>query len=246
MELKDKVVLITGSSSGIGHATALTFAKEGAKVIINYRSNKKGAQETVENIKKLGTEAVTLQADVTDQEQVKNLFIEGVKAFGTVDVLVNNAGLAKAKPFLEITKQDLMEQFAENLFSTVFCCQEAVKIMLKKGRGKIINCSSTAALTGFKSVAIYSAAKAGIISLTKSLAKLYAPNITVNTVAPGYTLTRYWDTASDELKKESIEETLLKKMVTPEEIAETYLYLAKNDGITGQTIVVDAGYTVNV
>ncbi len=246
MDLKDKVVLITGSSSGIGKAAALTFAKEAAKVVVNYRSNKKGAEETVAEIQKLGSEAIALQADVTDPEQIKKLFSETVKAFETVDVLINNAGLAKPKPFLEITKQDLSEQFGENFFSTVYCCQEAVKIMLKKRGGKIINCASTAALTGFKSVAIYSAAKASIITLTKSLAKLYAPRILVNAVAPGYTLTRYWDQASEETKRECIEETLLKKIVTPSEIAETYLYLAKNDSITGQTIVVDAGYTVNI
>lgn len=246
MELKNKVVLITGSSSGIGKAAALKFAKEGAKIVINYRKNKKGAQESIAEIKKLGGEVIAIQTDITDSIQVKKLFRETIDKFGTVDVLINNAGLAKPKPFLEITAKDLVDEFYENFFGTVFCCQEAVKIMLKGNGGKIINCSSTAALTGFKSVAIYSAAKAGIISLTKSLAKLYAPHILVNAVAPGYTLTRYWDTASDELKKESIEETLLKKMVQPSEIAETYLYLAKNDGITGQTIVVDAGYTVNV
>ncbi len=246
MIIKDKVVLITGSSSGIGKATALKFAQEGAIVVINYRTNKKNSEETIVEIKTFNKKVIAIQADVTDQNQVKKLFSETVKVFGSVDVMINNAGLAKPKPFLEITRQDLIEQFEENFFGTVFCCQEAVKIMLKRNGGKIINCSSTAALTGFKSVATYSAAKASVISLTKSLAKLYAPQILVNTVAPGYTLTRYWDTASDESKKECIEETLLKKMITPEEIAETYLYLAKNDSITGQTIVVDAGYTVNV
>ncbi len=246
MIIKDKIVLITGSSSGIGKATALKFAQEGARIVINYRTNKKNAEKTVAEIEKLSNKVIAIQADVTDQNQVKKLFSETVKAFGSVDMIINNAGLAVPKPFLEITRLDLVEQFEENFFGTVFCCQEAVKFMLKGNGGKIINCSSTAALTGFKSVAIYSAAKASIISLTKSLAKLYAPHILVNAVAPGYTLTRYWDTASNELKKESIEETLLKKMVTPEEVAQTYLYLARNDGITGQTIVVDAGYTVNV
>ena len=246
MDLKNKVVLITGSSSGIGKATALMFAKEGVKIIINYKSNKKGAEETASEIKNSGGDVSAIQTDITDPIQVKKLFALTVQKFGTLDVLINNAGLTKPKPFLEITQNDLISDFHENFFSTVFCCQEAVKIMLKNKRGKIINCSSTAALTGFKSVVTYSAAKASVITFTKSLAKLYAPKILVNAVAPGYTLTRYWDTASDELKKESIEETLLKKMVTPEEIAETYLYLAKNDSITGQTIVVDAGYTVNL
>lgn len=246
MNLKDKVVLITGSSSGIGQAAALAFAKEGAKIVINYRSNKKGAQETVENIKKLGTVAVALQADVTDPNQVKNLFAQAVKAFGTVDVLINNAGLAHPQPFLEITQKKLIDEFQENFFSTVYCCQEAVKIILKNKSGKIINCSSTAALAGFKSVVAYSAARAGIISLTKSLAKLYAPGITVNAVAPGYTQTRYWDQFSNDVKEAVLEETLLKGWVSPEDIAEAYLYLAKADNVTGQTLVVDAGYTTNI
>lgn len=246
MNLKDKVVLITGSSSGIGKATALKFAQEGAKIVINYRNNIKGAIDTVSEIKKLNSESIALKADITDPNQVKNLFLESVKKFGTIDILINNAGLAKPRPFLEVSPQNLMENFQENFFSTFFCCQEAVRIMLKKGGGKIFNGASTAALTGFKSISDYSAAKAGVITLTKSLAKLYAPKILVNAVAPGYTSTRYWDTTSEELIKESVEETLLKKMVQPEEIAQTYLYLAKNDSITGQTIVVDAGYTVNV
>lgn len=246
MNLKDKVILITGSSSGIGKAAALLFAKEGAKIVINYRTSKQNAQNTAGEIEKLGSRAIPIKADITRPDEVKNLFRETMKVYGSVDVLINNAGLAKPKPFLEITQKDLIEEFHENFFSALFCCQEAVTIMLKQGFGKIIMCSSTGAITGFKGVITYTTAKASILSLTKSLAKLYAPKICVNAVAPGYTQTRYWDTASNELKKESIEETLLKKMVTPEEIAQTYLYLAKNDSITGQTIVVDAGYTVNV
>lgn len=246
MILKNKVVLITGASSGIGKAAAIKFGEEGAKVIVNYKSDIDGAAEVVDRVKKAGGTAVPIQADVTDPQQVKKLFAESLKEYGSVDILINNAGLAHTKPFLEITRESLIDEFTLNFFSTVFCCQEAVKIMIKNGNGKILNCSSTAALTGFKSVSVYSASKASVVTLTKSLAKLYAPKILVNAVAPGYTLTRYWDKANEQLKKECIEETLLKKMVTPEEVADAYLFLAKNDSLTGQTIVVDAGYTVNI
>ncbi|MBI4990989.1 SDR family NAD(P)-dependent oxidoreductase [Candidatus Gottesmanbacteria bacterium] len=121
MDLKDKVVLITDSSSGIGKAASLAFAKEDAKIVVNYRENKAGAEETVAEIKKLGSEAIALQADVADPNQVKKLFSETFKIYGTLDILINNAGLAKPKPFLEITAKDLVDEFQENFFLTVYC-----------------------------------------------------------------------------------------------------------------------------
>ncbi len=247
MNLKDKVVLITGSSSGIGKAAALKFAQEGAKVVVHCKSDIKNAEKVVKEIEKSGGEASYFTADISDPQDVKGLFSEIVNKYGTVDVLINNAGLAHAKPFFEITQEFLVTEYSLNCFGTIYCCQEAAKIMLKNEHGgKIIINSSTGAITGFTSVIAYTTARAAILSLTKSLAKLLAPKITVNAVAPGYTSTRYWNTFLEDTKKQVIEETLLKKWVTPEEIAETYLYLAKNDGITGQTIVVDAGYTVNI
>lgn len=247
MNLKDKVVLITGSSSGIGKATALTFAKEGAKIVINYKSNKKGADETVSEIKKLGSNAVSIQSDVADPAQVKKLFEATIKAFGTINILVNNAGSPIfKKPFLEITKNDLVEEFENNFFSMVYCAQESAKIMLQKKSGKIINVSSICGLTGCRRVLPYSSARSALIGFTRALAKILAPNITVNAVAPGFTLTRFWDDMSDKDVKSLLSTTLSKKWVKPEEIADTFIYLAKNDSVTGQVLVVDGGYTVNV
>lgn len=133
MDLNNKVVLITGSSSGIGKTSAIKFAQEGAKVVINYKTNLKGALEVVAEIKKLGKQAVTFSADVADPLQVKKLFSQTLKTFGTVDILINNAGLAKPKPFLELTRKELIEEFDKNFFSFIYCSQEAARIMLKNG-----------------------------------------------------------------------------------------------------------------
>ncbi|MDZ7586988.1 MAG: SDR family NAD(P)-dependent oxidoreductase [Patescibacteria group bacterium] len=122
MELKDKVVIITGSSSGIGQAAAIKFAKEGAKVVINYKSNKAGADQVMRELKQLGDmPAIAIQADVADPVQVKNLFSAAVKKFGTVDILINNAGLATPKTFFEITKEDLITETEKNYFSFILC-----------------------------------------------------------------------------------------------------------------------------
>lgn len=246
MQLKNKVVLITGSSRGIGKATALRFAKDGAKIVVNYKTNKKGAEEVLKKIKKLGTDAVAIQADVSDPKEVKKLFQLALKKYNTVDLLINNAGLAKKKDFLKITRNDLIEEFDKNFFSIVYCSQEAVKIMLKNGTGKIINMSSICGLpnTGCSTILTYSTAKAASISFTKTLAQALAPEITVNAVAPGFTLTRYWNGTTKNEEIELLNSTLLKRWVKPEEIAEAFLYLAKNDAVTGQVLIVDGGYTL--
>lgn len=246
MVLKNKIVVITGSSSGIGKSTALEFAKKGAKIVVNYRSNLREAQKTVEEIKKLGSDAVSVKADVSDPAEVKTLFNAVVKSFGTVDVLINNAGLAKAKPFFEITKDDLTNEFSENFFGQVYCSQEAARIMTKNGGGKILNIASICGMERFGcgDILAFTSAKAAVIIFTRTLAKVLAPKITVNAVAPGFTLTRYWDGTSSQEKKELLDSTLLKKWVKPEEVAKAFLYLARNDSVTGEVLVVDGGYTI--
>ncbi len=246
MDLKNKIVVITGSSSGIGKSTALEFAKQGAKIVINYRRNSTEAQKTVEEIKKLGSDAVSVKADVSDPAEVKTLFTVVLKRFGTVDILINNAGLAKAKPFLEITKDDLTNEFSENFFGQVYCSQEAAKIMMKNGGGKILNIASICGMerSGCGDILTYTSAKAAVITFTRTLAKVLAPKITVNAVAPGFTLTRYWNGTSKQEEQQLLDLTLLKKWVKPEEIAKAFLYLASNDSVTGEVLVVDGGYTI--
>ena len=247
MKLIGKVVIITGSSSGIGRATALKFAQEEARIVVNYKSNADGARDVAKEIEILGGKVVCVQADVSDSQQVKKMFTRAVKEFGTVDILINNAGLAKAKPFFEITKEDLETEFGKNFFSMVYCAQEAVRLMQKNG-GRIINMSSICGgvdSSPCTSILTFTTAKAAVSMLTKVLAKTLAPKILVNAVAPGFTLTRFWEGMSKKDEGALLETTLTKSWVTADEIANAFIYLAKSDSITGQVLVVDGGYTIN-
>lgn len=246
MDLKDKVVIITGSSSGIGEATAYLFAKEGAKVVVNSKSNVEGGNKVVEKIKKDGGEGIYVQANVSDPQQAKNLVEKTLKAFGTLDILINNAGKYESQNFLTASKESWLKIFDNNLFSTIACSQYAAKVMLEKGAGKIINTASVYGLehTGDETGMAYSVAKAGIVSLTKNLAKLWAPKILVNAVAPGYVHIPEFDTYSNEEQKRMLSEMRLGRWINVNEIAEAFLYLAKADTVTGEVLVVDAGFTL--
>jgi len=245
MILKDKIVLITGSSSGIGKTTALRFAKEGAKVIINYNINKKGAEETLNEVKKLGTEGLIVQADVTKPKEVEILFKTVIEKFGTIDVLINNAAIGTDKvPFMEAKYEDILEMINTDLISAMLCSQQAVRIMEKQGYGKILNTSSVRGAEYGGRAIVYAAAKAGINSFTKTLAKQVAPKIHVNAVAPGFVKTRSYDKMTKEMIDFFINQTYLKRWITADEIADTFVFLAKNDGLTGQVIYVDGGFTL--
>lgn len=220
MEIKDKVVLITGSSSGIGRAVAFCFAKEGAKVVVNYHVNKEGGEETTAAIKNLGREALLVQADVAKPEDVKRLFRTVVEKFGTVDILVNNAALGTDKvPFIEANYEDIWEVLNTDLVSAMLCSQQAVRIMEKQGYGKILNTSS---IRGWE----------------------HGGRAIVYAAAPGFVRTRSYDNMPPEKIEGFINQTFLKRWVTLDEVADTFLFLAKNDAMTGQVIYVDAGFTL--
>lgn len=246
MKLKDKVVIVTGSAANIGKATALLFAKEGAKIVVTTKNNTKAGEEAVAEIKQLGGEAVFAQADLSSQAGVDALFKAAVGSFGTVDILVNNAGVTNGKPFLETTLEDWQSQYADNVFSMVLCSQAAAKIMLDKKSGVILNTTSIRGLEhgGRPTAMAYSTAKAATISFTKNLAKELAPHIRVNAVAPGFTLTPNYDQESP-MVKSFIEGTLIKRWIQPEEIAEALLYLATAEAVTGENLIVDGGYTTS-
>ncbi|MBI2103480.1 SDR family oxidoreductase [Candidatus Woesebacteria bacterium] len=246
MRLKDKVVVITGSSSGIGEATAYAFAKEGAKVVVNSKSNISGGKKVLEKIKKEGGEAIYIQADVSNPKQAKTLIDKTVKKYGTLDILINNAGGYESANFLTASKDHYLKIFDNNLFGTINCSQYAAKIMLAKGGGKILNTASVYGLehTGDPGGMAYSIAKAAVISLTKNLAKLWSPKILVNAVAPGYVHIRQFNSIPKKVQKEMIAEMRLRRWIEPAEIAEAFLLLAKNDAITGEVLVVDAGFTL--
>ena len=245
MDLKNKVVVITGSSSGIGKTTAIRFAKAGAKVVVNYNINEKGGKETVGEIEKLGGEALLVQADVSKPEEVKKLFKEVDKKFGTVHILINNAAIPNDQvPYLEASYDDILGLINTDLIAPMMCSKEAIKFMQKQGFGKIINTSSIrGAEHGGRSV-VYAASKAGINSFSKTLAKMVSPDIQVNAVAPGFCKTRNYDKMTKEQTDSFIAQTYLKRWVTEDEVADAFIFLAKNDAMTGQVIYVDAGFTL--
>lgn len=246
MDLHGKVAVVTGSSSGIGRAVALRFAEMGARVVINSRSNREGGRATVEDICRIGGEAIYIQADVTEEKQVSALFEEVVDNYGTVDILVNNAGRASGVPFAESTLAHWNDMLAANFFSAVLCSIEATKIMRRKGTGRIINTASVRGMehTGRPGVMAYSAAKAAMINFTRTLAKELAPDILVNAVAPGFVETPYMSTVSDDLKQQWLSSIPLRRFIGMPEIADMYILLATSDVMTGTILVADAGFTL--
>jgi len=246
MNIKNKVVIVTGSSSGIGEATAYLFAKEGAKVVVNSKSNVDRGKKVIEKIKKIGGKAIYINADVSDPSQSESLISETIKKFGGLDILINNAGGYEGQDFLTASKESWLRVFNNNLFSTIHCSQYAAAYMLKKGGGKILNTASVYGLghTGDPTGMAYSTSKAAIISLTKNLAKLWSPKILVNAIAPGYVHLPRYDTFSKEVQKNMIAEMRLGRWIKPDEIAEAFLYLAKADAVTGEVLNVDGGFTL--
>jgi len=246
MDIKDRSVLVTGSSSGIGRAIALRFAGEGAKIVVNYHVNKTGGQETLRKIEERGQEALLVQADIGKPEEIDRLFTTVLNKFGALDILINNAAIALERvPFMEATYEDILEMVKTNLIGPMLCSQRAVRIMEKQGHGKILNTSSIrGAEYGGGWAIVYAATKAGINSFTKTLAKQVAPKIQVNGIAPGFVKTRSYDNMPKERIDFYINQTYLKRWNTEDEIADAFVFLAKNDGITGQVIYVDGGFTL--
>jgi len=246
MKLKGKVVLITGASTGIGQGTAVAFAKKGAKVVIGYNTNKKGANETFEKIRKLGKEAIVLQANVSKPREVQKLFKKIIGKFGRLDILINNAGYPHPGTLEKSSKEAWLRVFNDNLMTTVLCSKEAVKIMKQQKAGKIINTTSVLGLDymGRQGVIGYSATKAAVINFTKTLAKEVAPTILVNAIAPGRTLTPLYESYDKKDVEEMIKANPIKRFVTVDEIAKTFLYVAENDAIIGEVIVVDGGFAL--
>ncbi len=245
MRFENKVVLITGSSRGIGRATAIEFAKEGAKVIINYSKSKKEAEEVVKEIKNISQQAIAIQADVSNEKEVQSMFQKAKKEFGTINILVNNAGLVYDKPFFERNAEEWHKILGVNLISIFLCSKYASIEMKKQNAGKIINITSTNGLDTFStSTPDYDAAKAGAIILTRNLAKELAPwNIQVNSIAPGWINTDMNKDLPKEVIKEETDQIHMKRFGEPNEIARVVLFLASDDAsfITGTTIKVDGG-----
>jgi 3-oxoacyl-[acyl-carrier protein] reductase len=242
--LKGKTAVVTGASRGIGKAIALKLAKLGANVVINYRSDSKSVQDIVSEIESLGAKAIAVQADVSSFEDAKNLMKKTIETFGSLDILVNNAGITKDALILRMKEEDFDKVIEVNLKGVFNCIRHASPIMFKQKYGKIINISSVVGITGNASQVNYSAAKAGIIGITKSVAReLASRNITANAVAPGFIQTDMSDVLSDKVKESSLNSIPLKKFGTAEDVANVVAFLALpySDYITGHVINVDGG-----
>lgn len=240
MILKDKTVIVTGAAKGIGKAIALRFAEEGCNIVLNYRSNV--SDDLIKNIEEKGVKCLPFKADVSDFEQAASLIDATVKEFKTIDILINNAGITKDNIIMRMTEEDFDSVVNVNLKGTFNTIRHASKIMLKQKCGSIINVSSVVGVMGNAGQANYAASKAGIIGITKSVAKeLASRSITCNAIAPGFIETDMTDVLSDSVKEKIFQNIPLKRFGQLEEVAELVLFLAKNRYITGQVVNIDGG-----
>lgn len=242
-ELEGKIVVVTGSSRGIGATTAKLFANKGAKIVVNSRSNSQEGKKIMDEILAQGGEAIYIKADVSKYEDAARLIEETCEHFGKIDILINNAGVGVEPAFEELSDQDIQKSIADNLLSAIYCSQAAIKKMIQQeSGGKVLNISSIRGWQWGGRAPIYAAAKAGINNLTTTLARMYSPKIMVNAVGPGFTKTPSYDGRSAEQIQGFLDQTLTKDWIQPEEIAEALLFLAESKSITGQVVYVDAGY----
>jgi len=244
MSLSGKTAIVTGGSRGIGKAIALKLAEKGANIIVNYTSSPDKAELVVDEIKKMGREALAIKADVSNPEDVKNLVKESSKHFSSLDILVNNAGITKDGLLIRMKDEDWDKVIDVNLKGTYLCTKLVSKIMMKQRSGKIVNITSVVGIMGNAGQANYSASKAGVIGLTKSTAKeLASRGINVNAVAPGFIQTEMTEKLSEEIVENYANNIPLGKLGSPEDVANAVAFLCSEDAsyLTGQVINVDGG-----
>lgn len=245
--LEGKVALVTGASRGIGRAIAEELASQGAYVIINYSGNEQAASEVLNTITKMGKRASLYRCNVGNYEEVKEMIDTVVKEHKSIDIIVNNAGITRDNLLLKMSEQEFDDVITTNLKGAFNTIKHASRYMLKQRSGKIINISSVSGITGNAGQANYSAAKAGIIGMTKAVAKeLASRNINVNAVAPGFIQTDMTDALPDAMKEKVSDAIPLKKMGQPEDIAKMVSFLASSQGdyVTGQVFQVDGGIAI--
>ncbi len=244
MDFTKKTVIVTGSARGIGRVIAERFASFGANVVISDIDQDQA--ETVAG--EIGGTAIGLKANVTNAEDVENLFDRTKKEFGQVDIVVNNAGITRDALLIRMHEKDWDMVLDINLKGAFLVTKSAAKIMMKQRYGRIVNISSVVGLTGNAGQANYAASKAGLIGLTKSIAKeLGARGVTVNAVAPGYIATDMTENLPEDAKEKFLSKLLIKRAGTPEDIASAVTFLSSDEAsyITGQVLTVDGGLTIN-
>ena len=243
-ELEGKVALVTGASRGLGRAIAVKLSSLGAKVAVNYTSREEEAGKVVKEIEGQGGEAMAIKASVADAAAVKAMFREVTGKWGTIDILVNNAGITRDNLILRMSDEAWDEVLNTNLRGAYLCTKAALRHMMGQPSGRIINISSLAGILGNAGQANYSAAKGGLIALTKSIAReVGSLNITVNAIAPGFISTEMTDRLPPETKDMILSRIALKRFGTPEDVAELVAFLASERAsyITAQVIGIDGG-----
>lgn len=244
MSATNKVALVTGASSGIGQAIAYGLAKAGNGIAVNYNTNAGGARETADKINSAGGKAITIQADVGDIAAVEKMFEKVNNELGAVDILVNNAGIVRDNLLLRMSYEEFDAVINTNLKGTFYCCKMAIRSMVKKRWGRIINISSIVGMLGNPGQSNYAASKGAINAFTKSLAReLGSRNITVNAIAPGYVETKTSSVSTEATLNTVFALSAIKRFGQPKEVAPVAVMLASEEAsfITGAIIRVDGG-----
>lgn len=244
IDLTGRVALVTGGSRGIGRATALALARAGADVVVNYLQRRDAATEVAEKIRGLGRKALPVQADVGSPLEVERLFAELARTFGRLDILINNAGTGTLCPLEDVTLKFWDEILRVDLTGPMLCTQAAARLMSRQEYGRIVNIASIGGVRGLGADPAYTAAKAGLMGLTKATARaLGRYNITVNTVSPGPTETELGKKIPDEMVAARVKSSALGRLAKPEDVADAILFFASDYSrhVTGQMVLVDGG-----
>lgn len=244
MNFAGKTAVVTGGSRGLGRAVCLELAKGGANVVFCYAGNEAAAKETTAACEALGAKALAVQCDVAKADEVKALMDAAVKEFGRIDILVNNAGITRDGLLMMMKEEDFDAVIAANLKGTFLCMKAISRIMMKQRYGRIVNLSSVVGLRGNAGQVNYAASKAGVVGMTKSLAKeLASRGVTVNAVAPGFIATDMTAAMTDAAKEATLASIPLQRLGAPEDVAHAVAFLASDEAayVTGQVLAVDGG-----